>query len=170
MTRFSSTSHFIGNKQKDVGQFEEIKAYPYASGAAMMTSRKICEEIGLMATFFFLYYEELDWQERIRKAGYKIYYVPKSLILHKESISVGKESALQAYWRTRNRILLIRRNRGNFDTFFSLVYITVISTPYNLFKYFLKRNWRAIKVHSVAIGWHYFNLFNFKRIHQNDYL
>ena len=57
MTRFSSTSHFIGNKQKDVGQYEEIKSYPYASGAAMMTSRKVCQKVGLMATFFFLYYE-----------------------------------------------------------------------------------------------------------------
>ena len=86
MTRFTATSHFIGFNQKDVGQFENQTITPFASGAAMMTNRKICQEVGLMASFFFLYYEELDWQERIRKAGYEIHYIPSSLVFHKESV------------------------------------------------------------------------------------
>ncbi len=115
MTRFTATSHFIGYNTKDIGQYDKREVTPFASGAAMMTSREVCEKAGLMANFFFLYYEELDWQERIRKAGYKIVYIPESLVFHKESLTVGKESALQAYWRTRNRLLLIRRNLTSFE-------------------------------------------------------
>ncbi len=170
MTRFTATSHFIGFNQKDVGQFEEQKVMPFASGAAMMTSRKICKEVGLMASFFFLYYEELDWQERIRKAGYEIHYIPASLVYHKESVSVGRNSHLQAYWKTRNRLLLIRRNFSNFNVFVSYVYMTVFSTPWNILKYLTRFHWRSLKVHGIALGWHYINLFNKKRVHQNEYL
>jgi GT2 family glycosyltransferase len=170
MTKFTATSHFIGYNTKDVGQFEEMLPSPFASGAAMMTSRKICEEIGLMAEFFFLYYEELDWQERIRKAGYLIYYIPKSIVFHKESVSVGKESALQAYWRNRNRLLLIRRNFGWFPVSFSFVYLTLIAAPYKTIKYSLKGDWQFLKVYFIALGWHYKNLINTKRVHHNDFL
>lgn len=170
MTRFTATSHFIGFNTKDEGQYDNAYATPFASGAAMMTSREICKTVGLMANFFFLYYEELDWQERIRKAGYEIWYVPESLVFHKESVSVGRESALQSYWKTRNRLLLIRRNNSKFEVIISLLYITFISTPYNILKYLLKGRFRLIKVHLIAIAWHYYNLFNKKRIHQNNYL
>ncbi len=170
MTRFTATSHFIGHNKKDKGQYEKPHPTPFAMGAAMMTSRKVCEQVGLMANFFFLYYEELDWQERIRDAGYLIYYVPASVIYHKESISVGKESALQVYWKTRNRLLLIRRNFSLFEFIVSLIYITFISTIYRVIKYSLKLKWRFIKVHMIALGWHYYNLFNKERIFQNNFL
>ncbi len=170
MTRFTATSHFIGNKQKDVGQYETQISTSFASGAAMMVSREVCEKVGLMASFFFLYYEELDWQYRIRMAGYEIHYIPTSLVLHKESISVGKQSSLQAYWKTRNRLLLIRRNFKNYEVFISYVYISFISTPWQIVKYFTRFKWRSLKVHGIALGWHYVNLFNKKRVHQNEYL
>ncbi len=170
MTKYTATSHFIGHNQKDTGQFEDQKMTPFASGAAMMTSREVCQEVGLMAEFFFLYYEELDWQERIRKAGYEIHYIPKSLVFHKESISVGKNSPLQAYWKSRNRLLLIRRNYKQFNVFVSFLFLTFVSYPYHLLKYIARRDRVSIKVHSIALGWHYINAFNLKRIHQNDYL
>ncbi|MCF8228956.1 MAG: glycosyltransferase family 2 protein [Bacteroidales bacterium] len=170
MTRFTATSHFIGFNTKDKGQYDQARETPFAAGAAMMTSREVCRKVGLMAEFFFLYYEELDWQERIRKAGYKIYYIPESVVYHKESISVGKESALQAYWQNRNRLLLVRRNFGWFETTISFLYLTIISTPYRILKYALKGKWRSIKVYFIALGWHYYNLFNKKRIHQNNFL
>ncbi len=170
MTKFTATSHFIGHNQEDEGQFNEQKITPFASGAAMMTSRKVCEKVGLMAEFFFLYYEELDWQERIRKAGYEIHYIPESLVFHKESISVGKNSPLQAYWKSRNRLLLIRRNYRQFNVFISFIFLTFVSYPYHLLKYIARRDRVSIKVHSIALGWHYINAFNLKRIHQNNYL
>ena len=170
MTRFTATAHFIGFNEKDVGQYDTETVTSFASGAAMMTSRKLCKDVGLMASFFFLYYEELDWQERIRKAGYEIRFIPTSLVFHKHSISVGKGSALQAYWQTRNRFLLIRRNFGNFEVFISFIYMTFFAGPYNILKYLKEFRWRSLKVHGIAIGWHYINLFNKQRVHQNEYL
>lgn len=170
MTRFTATSHFIGFQEKDMGQYDEQKNTPYIIGAAMMTSREVCQKAGLMADFFFLYYEELDWQERIKKAGYKLSYVPDSVVYHKESLSVGKESPLQAYWITRNRLLLIRRNSTSTEVLISFIYLSFVALPYRMLKYILKRNWRSLKAVIVAMAWHYYHLFDKKKIMQNDHL
>ncbi len=63
-----------------------------------------------MSYIFFLYYEEADYCDRIKRAGYEIYYVHDSLIYHKESISTGKLSPLKIYYIYRNRIVYMRRN------------------------------------------------------------
>lgn len=43
-----------------------------------------------MTEVYFLYYEEHDWAAHIQRAGYKLYYQPKSHILHKESLATGR--------------------------------------------------------------------------------
>ena len=40
----------------------------------------IIRKIGLMAECYFLYYEELDWGNRIRNAGYELWYVHDSTV------------------------------------------------------------------------------------------
>jgi GT2 family glycosyltransferase len=76
----------------------------------MMVKREVIEKVGLLPDIFFIYYEELDWSAHIRRAGYQIFYQPNALIYHKESITMGKESATKAYFHNRNRILFMRRN------------------------------------------------------------
>ena len=100
----------IGYWEKDKGQYDNDKETAYAHGAAMMVPMRVVKEIGLMSYIFFLYYEEADWCARIKKAGYKIYYVGKSYVLHKESVSTGKMSPLKIYYQNRNRIVFMRRN------------------------------------------------------------
>jgi GT2 family glycosyltransferase len=107
---FTGRNGMIGNKEQDNGQYDEVRPTYYAHGGGMMVKREVLEKVGLLPDHFFLYYEELDWSERIRKQGYKIYYQPKSLIYHKESMTTGKTSPLKTFYLTRNRILFMRRN------------------------------------------------------------
>lgn len=99
-----------GYLEKDEGQYQVAEITQLAHGAAMFIPRKVVKEIGLMAELYFLYYEEMDYCERIKQAGYDIWYEPKSYILHKESMSVGKNSLLKTYYMSRNRWLYLRRN------------------------------------------------------------
>ncbi len=46
-----------------------------------------------------------------------MYYIGTSHLLHKESVSTGKESPLKVYYMTRNRLLFMRRN------FFGMPYL-----------------------------------------------
>ena len=61
----------------------------------MMVPKRVVDEVGKMTEIYFLYYEEHDWAAMIKRSGYKVYYQPKSYILHKESLSTGKFSPLK---------------------------------------------------------------------------
>jgi GT2 family glycosyltransferase len=60
------------------------------SGACLMVRRETVEEIGPLDVNFFLFFEDVDWCVRIRKGGWKLYYVPKSEIVHFGMKSVQK--------------------------------------------------------------------------------
>src|SRR5690606_19709409 len=100
----------IGWMEKDHGQHDQLRKTDLAHGAAMMVPRSVIDQVGMMPEFFFLYYEEVDCCETIKRAGYDIYFVPGSRIYHKESRSIGKTSTLESYYMTRNRLLFMRRN------------------------------------------------------------
>lgn len=120
----------IGFKTRNLGQYDtESRETGYCHGAAMMCRRSDLERVGLMDELFFLYYEELDWCEKFKKAGKIIWFTGKTTIYHKESMSVGKESQIKTYFMTRNRMLFIRRNTDMLTTIlFSLYYLCFVTT------------------------------------------
>lgn len=52
------------------------------SGSFMFFRRKVVEDVGYLDESFFMYGEDLDWCFRIREAGWKIYYLPETKIIH----------------------------------------------------------------------------------------
>ncbi len=52
------------------------------SGSFMMVRREVYEQVGGLDEDFFMYGEDIDWCYRIKKAGWKIYYVPLTQIIH----------------------------------------------------------------------------------------
>jgi len=52
------------------------------SGAVMLIRKSILEKVGLMNEDYVMYWEDTDWCFRIKKAGWKIYYIPLSKITH----------------------------------------------------------------------------------------
>jgi len=51
-------------------------------GAALLARREVIEKVGLLDEKLFFYNDDLDWCKRIRKAGYKIYFLPQAEIVH----------------------------------------------------------------------------------------
>lgn len=159
----------IGFRQKDTGQFEKDRKTAYAHGAAMMVPMRVVKEVGLMSYIFFLYYEEADWCARIAKAGYSMYYVHNSHVLHKESISTGKLSTLKIYYLNRNRIVFMRRNIQGREFYLGLAYQLLVAIPKNAFKYLLKGKFALFFAYYRAIGWNLKNIFS-SEIHENPKL
>lgn len=135
----------IGQGEVDQGQYNLAHEVPYAHGAAMMVRREVVERVGMMPEHFFLYYEELDWCEQIRRAGYSIWYEPTASILHKESISTGKASSLKTKYLTRNRILFMRRNYPGIKSGAFLLFFCSISFPIHSIKLLLQGNIKNLK-------------------------
>jgi len=163
---FTVRGNAIGYGKQDNGDFDQSMPTSRAHGAAMMVSRKVVEEIGLMADLYFLYYEEMDYCERIKNAGYSIWYEAESKIYHKESMATGKGSTLKTYYLTRNRILYQRRNVKGITLFVSLLFLTFVSIPKNTLQYLLKGKTDMLKAFYKGVIW---NLTNYN-IHSNESL
>jgi hypothetical protein len=61
---------------------DEVAEVDAVSGSFMMIRREVYEKVGGLDEDFFMYGEDIDWCYRIKKAGWKIYYVPFTQIIH----------------------------------------------------------------------------------------
>jgi GT2 family glycosyltransferase len=152
---YTARNHTIGKYEKDEGQYDLARVTPYGHGAAMMVRRDVINKVGYMPENFFLYYEELDWCEQIKNAGYKIYYEPRGVVYHKESTSIGNESILKTYFMTRNRILFMRRNTHWWHFMIFLIFFTLFSIPKAIFKYILKHQKQHLKAFFDGFIWNF---------------
>ena len=82
-----------------------------------------------MPELYFLYYEELDWSERITRSGWDIGYEPRCTVFHKESRTTGRESPLRTYYLTRNRLLFGWRNRRGAARLLTVLYQCGVAAP-----------------------------------------
>ena len=65
------------------------------SGAAVMIRRQLFEDLGRFDTLFEpAYYEDTDLAFKVRDAGLKVYYQPRSEIVHYEGISHGTDESI----------------------------------------------------------------------------
>ena len=95
-----------GVDEVDNGQYEKIEDTDFATGCCFFTSVEVLQKVGLLDESLFLYYEENDLCQRVKKYGHRILYAPKAILWHKNAQSTGGSgSALQDYFITRNRLL-----------------------------------------------------------------
>ncbi|TXC76100.1 glycosyltransferase family 2 protein [Luteibaculum oceani] len=153
INRITARNTALHNREIDNGVKGLIETH-YAHGAGMLIPKKVIETVGTMHEAFFLYYEEMDWCERIRKAGYQIYCQRDALIYHKESASVGKLNPLKTYYLNRNRILFMNRNFPYPSNFPFLLFLIFISIPTNFFRFLVKGEIDHLKAYLKGIYWH----------------
>jgi GT2 family glycosyltransferase len=161
---YTGRSKRIGYMERDTGQHNLLRQTDLAHGAAMMVPRRVIESVGMMPEFFFLYYEEVDWCESIKKAGYKIYFVPDSRVYHKESMSVGKGSTLKTYYMTRNRVLYMRRNTSGWAKIAWIVYFVLFTLPKNTLMFTLRREVEHVRAFWKGLFWNVTHLEDGKKL------
>lgn len=135
LSQVTLRNSLIGFGETDLGQYDTPAKSPFLHGAAMMLRRDIIKKVGLMPEIYFLYYEELDWCELIKKNGFELWYNPQAVVFHKESRSVGQNSPLRCYYMTRNRLLYAWRNRKGLIRLIAILYQFLIANPKGIFTY-----------------------------------
>jgi len=73
---------------------QQLKQLPtpkldYIYGASLFIPVSVIEKVGLLNETYFLFYEELDYCQRLKKAGYHIGWCRDSIIYHQGSASIG---------------------------------------------------------------------------------
>lgn len=146
----------VGQFDKNIGQYDNTSNQTgFCHGAAMMCRKVDLLAAGLMNESYFLYYEELDWCEKFKKAGKQIWFTGKTFVYHKESISVGKASAIKTYFNIRNRMLFIRNNTSWFNTILFSIYYTVIACPKAVIKMLASNDAHLAKWVLNGLFWNY---------------
>ena len=62
--------------------YTQVTRVGEVSGAALLVRKTVYDQIGGFDPNLFIYYEDVDWCKRIGDAGYAVYYVPASNVMH----------------------------------------------------------------------------------------
>ncbi|KKQ67173.1 MAG: WsbD [Candidatus Daviesbacteria bacterium GW2011_GWA2_38_24] len=110
--RASFLYYFLGNDslyhltKYNLKTIHEVDAI---TGAFFLTRKSVLDKVGLFDEDYFMYAEDIDLCYRIKKAGYKVMYVPTVSVLHHKGVSSGlkkhTQTITQATLETRKRAL-----------------------------------------------------------------
>ncbi|MDF2881119.1 MAG: putative glycosyltransferase [Clostridiaceae bacterium] len=81
----------IGNKEKDMGQYDEQCFIFGASGCASVYRREFFDKVGYFDEDFFAYLEDVDLSFRANLLGYQCLYVPSAVVYHVGSATTGSQ-------------------------------------------------------------------------------
>ncbi|MCX5753936.1 MAG: glycosyltransferase [Candidatus Krumholzibacteria bacterium] len=102
---------------------ETPRTVDWIIGACMLVRREALEKVGAMDERFFLYFEDIDWCNRMKRHGWSVYYAPSSVMTHTYERSSARSVlrkpflihmlSLMRYYEKWNRFFYaVRRNRG----------------------------------------------------------
>lgn len=110
----------------DNGQYNDEREIFWASGAAVIIRRKVISKVGgLFDTTFFNYMEEIDFCWRVWKKGYKVFFVPKSIVYHKVAATSKNNLFKKRFWEHRNNLILILKN-SNKNEFIKILGVRIM--------------------------------------------
>lgn len=66
-------------------------------GAFLLARREAVEQVGGLDEAFFLYGEDLDWNVRMRRAGWQVLFTPEAFVVHEQGVSAGTRP-LRSLW------------------------------------------------------------------------
>ncbi|MEZ4982154.1 MAG: glycosyltransferase family 2 protein [Saprospiraceae bacterium] len=154
----------FGHKTLDFGQFDHPRVIPYVHGAAMMIKKELIAKYGSLDETYFLYYEELDWSERLNKTGFNNYLVPAARGYHHESLSTGVDSPLKVFFLNRSRMLFMDKHQNGIASLMFLLFYHLVVLPKGLFLYFIKGRLSQAKSLFKAV----FSFWNYKFNHKKE--
>lgn len=97
------------------GDSNEIKVTGWMSSACLLVRRKALDEIGLLDEDYFIYGDEADLQYRLNKAGWKVYFLPQSAIIHFGGRSMDRWKRRKMVYR--GKMIFYKKNYGFLRTF-----------------------------------------------------
>lgn len=75
-------------------RFSYARQADYLTGAALMTTREIWDQVGGLSAYLEpMYFEDTDFAFKVREAGYRTYFIPSSVIYHFEGMTSGTSTA-----------------------------------------------------------------------------
>lgn len=128
----------------DSPQWDESREMEFASGCCMLIPERIMRSVGLFDEAFFAYCEDVDWSIRIRKAGFRLQYVPTARLWHgSNGESSRKHTTMYRYLLTRNNLWTVRKHGAWFEVL-SCLCILPVRSLYRIVRMIAGSEWGTI--------------------------
>lgn len=75
-------NRFLSAYRMTYFDYESTAEVDQPMGSCLMLSGKALKTIGLMDEQFPIFFNEVDWLYRVKKAKYKVYYTPDAVVIH----------------------------------------------------------------------------------------
>lgn len=125
-------------------------------GTAFIVRREVLESVGGQDPIFFVYCEDTDWSMRIKAAGWRLFYVAYSEIIHYGGKSTGQTSADSLAMLCKNRCRLIRKHYGLLSGFTLRMAFMCVFSSYIVrwaIPYFVKPEKKALARENIFRAW-----------------
>ena len=132
---FTGKSFVRAKDKEDIGQFNEDREMDFVGGGVAMYNRAIFNKVGYFDERYFICLEDLDWDLRAHKLGYKIYCSGKAKLWHK-TFSAERTSQFRMYHLMRSKMIFHLTWGGWKNIIFFPLYF--IFTPFRLLGYVLQ--------------------------------
>ena len=84
----------------------------WVMGACLMLRREVYEQVGPLDEGYFMYSEEMEWQRRIKAAGWQVVYLPEARVIHHEGKSSEQVVAQRHIYFQRSKLRYFRQYYG----------------------------------------------------------
>lgn len=122
--------------QKDNESIPKIVTCDTVAACSVMLPVRVVKEVGGLPEDNFIYWDDMEWGYRVKKAGYEVAAYGESKVWHEMSANVRKETTFSTYYLWRNSLDFFMRNtpkelvermsavllRGVFDAFYESMY------------------------------------------------
>ena len=121
----------------------------FLTGACMMIRASVLKKTGLLPIDYFMYYEDVDFCQKVYKSGYSCYLHAMPLVRHHVSGSAGivgsnDLSPLRAYYYARNPFIYIKKNIKGIYIITNIIGQFLIRLPYYTFQMSVTGNFRSM--------------------------
>ncbi len=124
-------SHFFGKGEMHYFPYDATGEVDHIMAAVFLVRRKVLSSCGLFDERFSIYYNDMDWCYRIRKRGWKIYYIHTSRVVHHLGQTTAKINRRFEYFEElhNNVMLFYRKHYGRWSV---VVYKLILALGFGM--------------------------------------
>jgi hypothetical protein len=116
----------------------------FASGCCILIPSRILRHVGMLDEAFFAYCEDVDFSLRVRRAGFKLRYVPTACLWHGSDKGADRtRTAWYRYLATRNNLWVVRKNGSRLQVLACLC-ILPFRSLFRIFKMVTSAEWGSL--------------------------
>ena len=138
---------------RDDGNYNSIKNVDYITGCSLFFKTDVIKKIGLFDKEFFNYAEDADFCFRAKKVGFRVVFVPTSIVWHKIARTMkGNYSPFYLYFQSKNRLLLIKKNFSKIYLLYCIIIHFLFYIPYKLMIILFSKKMKLKSSFSLFLG------------------